>query len=72
VNLTMTGASTYTVDFLDARSFDGSVTFGAGSAANVRMASFGPPVTGAAVFIVEGGGGQKTITVSAAGLVTVQ
>jgi prepilin-type N-terminal cleavage/methylation domain-containing protein len=72
VNLTMTSASTYTVDFLGARSFDGDVIFGAGSAASVRMASFGPPATGAAVFIVERGGRQKTITVSAAGLVTVQ
>jgi prepilin-type N-terminal cleavage/methylation domain-containing protein len=72
VNLTTTGASTYTIDFIGNRSFEGNVTFAAGSATTVRMASFGPPVTGAAVFIVETVTGQKTVTVSAAGLMSVQ
>jgi prepilin-type N-terminal cleavage/methylation domain-containing protein len=83
VELATTGASTYNIQSVptllvplvtvfNARSFEGNVTFAAGSAASVRMASFGPPVTGAAVFIVETVTGQKTITVSAAGLVSVQ
>jgi prepilin-type N-terminal cleavage/methylation domain-containing protein len=83
VELATTGASTYNIQSVPTllaplvtvfhtRSFEGNVTFAAGSAASVRMASFGPPVTGAAAFIVETTTGQKTITVSAAGLVSVQ
>ena len=83
VELARTGASTYNIQSVatvlvplvtvfNTGSFDGNVTFAAGSAVNVRLASFGPPVTGAATFIVERGGAQKTITVTAAGLVRVQ
>lgn len=72
VNLTMTSASTYTIDFIGSRLFQENVTFAAGSASSVRMASFGPPVTGAAAFIVERAGVQKTVTVSAAGRISVQ
>jgi prepilin-type N-terminal cleavage/methylation domain-containing protein len=83
VELATTGASTYNIQSVPTllvplvtvyhtRAFEGNVTFAAGSAASVRMASFGPPVTGAAVFIVETVTGQKTITVSAAGLVSAQ
>lgn len=83
VELLTTGASSYNIQSVptllvplvtvyDTRAFEGNVTFAVGSAASVRMASFGPPVTGAAVFIVETVTGQKTITVSAAGLVSVQ
>jgi prepilin-type N-terminal cleavage/methylation domain-containing protein len=83
VELAATGASTYNIQSVptvlvpavtvfNTRSFEGNVTFAVGSAANVRMASFGPPTAGGAVFIVRSGGAQKTITVSAAGLVSVQ
>jgi prepilin-type N-terminal cleavage/methylation domain-containing protein len=53
------------------RSLDPPVTFGAG-ATSVRLRSFGPPTTGAASFIVQNGPVQKTVNVSAAGLVSVQ
>lgn len=83
VELATTGPSTYNIQSVptvlvplvtvfNARSFEGNVTFAVASATSVRLASFGPPTAGAAAFIVERGGGQKTITVSAAGLVTVQ
>lgn len=71
VQLLKTGASTYSIDFLGSRSFDASVTFGGGSATSVRMASFGPPTTPAA-FTVSHQGQLKTVTVSAAGMVSVQ
>ena len=84
VELAPTGASTYNIQSVptvlvpavtvfNTRSFQDNVTFGVGSAANVRMASFGPPLTvGGAVFIVRSGAAQKTVTVSAAGRVSVQ
>jgi Tfp pilus assembly protein FimT len=83
VELATTGPSTYNVQSVptvlvpgvtvfNTGTFEGNVTFAAGSATSVRMASFGPPTAGGAVFIVERDGAQKTVTVSAAGLVTVQ
>jgi prepilin-type N-terminal cleavage/methylation domain-containing protein len=84
VELLKTGASTYSIQsvppLLDplqpvivfyARSFEPDVTFDAG-AMSVRMASFGPPVSGAATFTINHAGRSKTTTVSANGLVTVQ
>jgi prepilin-type N-terminal cleavage/methylation domain-containing protein len=83
VELATTGASTYNIQSVptvlvplvtvfNTRSFEGNVTFAVASATSVRMASFGPPTAGGAVFIVERDGAQKTITVSAAGLISVQ
>jgi type II secretory pathway pseudopilin PulG len=79
VELAKTGASTYDIQSVPpapatvfyARSFEQNVTFGGGSV-SVRMASFGPPVGGGAAFIVDVGGNQKTVTVSAAGRISVQ
>ncbi|HUF30237.1 MAG TPA: GspH/FimT family protein [Gemmatimonadaceae bacterium] len=72
VRLERTGAATYNMDFVGNRTLDGGVTFADASAYEVRMASFGPPVGGGATFILRSGPRQKTVTVSAAGLVTVQ
>lgn len=72
VRLERTGAATYNMDFVGNRTLDGGVTFADASAPGVRMASFGPPVGGGATFILRSGPRQKTVTVSAAGLVTVQ
>lgn len=73
IRMTRTGPSTYTVDSLGARSFDGGVVFGSTSSASIRMASFGPPSGGVgASFVLELGSRRKTITVSAAGYVSVQ
>jgi prepilin-type N-terminal cleavage/methylation domain-containing protein len=72
IKLTRTGASSYTIDSIGNRSFDDGITFGPTSMLSVRMAAFGPPVGGGATFIVRVGGRQKTVAVSAAGLVNVQ
>jgi len=81
VELAKTGASTYNIQSVPTllvplvtvfhtRSFEHGA-FAAG-AMSVRMASFGPPIGGGANFTVELNGQQKVVTVSAAGLVTVQ
>lgn len=72
IRLVRTSDSTYTIDSIGARSFDGGVVFGVGSSASIQMASFGPPVGGGATFIVELGPRRKTVNVSAAGYVSVQ
>jgi type II secretion system protein H len=72
INLTRTDDSTYSIDFIGNRLLESGVTFAPWSAASVRMAVFGPPTTGARSFTVMRSGIQKTVNVSAAGLVTVQ
>lgn len=73
IQFVRTGPATYTIDSIGARSFDGDVVFGAGSSASIRMASFGPPVGGGATtFILELGSRRKTVSVSAAGYVSVR
>lgn len=73
VTLERINDSTYNVDFIGDRLFQGSVKFATAlSADSVRLATFGPPTTGARSFVVRRSGAQKTVTVSAAGLVTVQ
>ena len=73
VTLERINDSTYNVDFIGDRLFDGSVTFATAlSADSVRLAAFGPPTTGARSFVMQRDGAQKTVTVSAAGLITIQ
>jgi prepilin-type N-terminal cleavage/methylation domain-containing protein len=73
ITLARINDSTYNVDFIGDRLFEGSVKFNTGlSAVSVRLAAFGPPTTGARSFVVERDGAQKTVTVSAAGLITIQ
>jgi len=73
VTLERINDSTYNVDFIGDRLFDGSVKFATAlSADSVRLAAFGPPTTGARSFVVDRDGVQKTVTVSAAGLITIQ
>jgi prepilin-type N-terminal cleavage/methylation domain-containing protein len=73
VTLERINDSTYNVDFIGDRRLADKVRFAAAlSADSVRLAAFGPPTTGARSFVVQIGGAQKTVTVSAAGLVTVQ
>lgn len=73
IRLATTGAATYTIDSIGARSFDGGVVFGSGSSTSIRMAAFGPPVGGVgASFILELGSRSKTVSVSAAGYVSVK
>lgn len=73
VTLERINDSTYNVDFIGDRLFEGSVKFATAlSADSVRLAAFGPPTTGARSFVMQRGGAQKTVTVSAAGLITVQ
>jgi prepilin-type N-terminal cleavage/methylation domain-containing protein len=72
LKLARTGASTYSIDSIGARTFEGNVTFGGGTMDSVRMRAFGPPVTGAVTFIVSTAGVQKSVIVSAAGRISVQ
>jgi type II secretory pathway pseudopilin PulG len=73
VTLERINDSTYNVDFIGDRLLTDNVRFNPGlSADSVRLAAFGPPTTGARSFVVQIDGAQKTVTVSAAGLVTVQ
>lgn len=73
VTLERINDSTYNVDFIGDRLLTDNVRFATAlSADSVRLAAFGPPTTGAQSFVVQIGGAQKTVTVSAAGLVTVQ
>ncbi len=73
VTLERINDSTYNVDFIGDRLLEGSARFvPALSADSVRLAAFGPPTTGARTFVVGRAGAQKSVTVSAAGLVTVQ
>ena len=82
IELATTGASTYNIQSVPTllvplvtvfhtRSFEPNVTF-VGGPTLVQMASFGPPIGGGATFTIDLAGQQKTVTVSAAGLVTVQ
>jgi prepilin-type N-terminal cleavage/methylation domain-containing protein len=73
VTLERINDSTYNVDFIGDRLLADNVRFDGGlSADSVRLAAFGPPTTGARSFVVQRAGAQRTVTVSAAGLVTVQ
>ena len=73
VTLERINDSTYNVDFIGDRLFEGSVKFATAlSADSVRLAAFGPPTTGARTFVVQRDGAQKSVTVSAAGLITLQ
>jgi len=73
VTLERINDSTYNVDFIGDRILGDKVRFAAAlSADSVRLSAFGPPTTGARSFVVQIGGAQKTVTVSAAGLVTAQ
>ena len=73
VTLERINDSTYNVDFIGDRVLQDKVRFNTGTSADsVRLAAFGPPTTGARSFVVQLSGAQKTVTVSAAGLITVQ
>ena len=73
VTLERMNDSIYNIDFIGDRLLQDNVRFNMGlTADSVRLAAFGPPTTGARSFVVTRDGAQKTVTVSAAGLVTVQ
>lgn len=73
IQFVRTGASTYTIDTIGARSFDAPIVFASSSAASVRMAAFGPPVgLVGATFTLELAERRKTVIVSPAGFVRVQ
>lgn len=67
-----TGTTSYSIDSLGSHSLTGDVTFALGASDSVRMASFGPPIGGGAVFPLVLGSKQKTVRVSAVGMVSVQ
>lgn len=72
LRLLKTSSTAYTVDSLGARTLEDGVTFGTGSASELRMASFGPPVGGGANFLLSYKTRQRTVSVSASGMLSVQ
>jgi prepilin-type N-terminal cleavage/methylation domain-containing protein len=72
IRLVRTNWSTYTIDSIGTRSFRDGITFEPSSTPSVRMAVFGPPVGGGATFILKVAGRQRSVVVSASGLVSVQ
>jgi prepilin-type N-terminal cleavage/methylation domain-containing protein len=73
LTLTRTGASAYSIDSIGSRALPDGVTFDvAQSASTVRFATLGPPVTGAATFVLRRAGVQRTVRVTASGLVVVE
>jgi Tfp pilus assembly protein FimT len=80
IELFVNGASTYIIRSVApptplvtyyTAAVEENVTVNTG-ATSIRMRSFGPPSTGAATFIVQRGNTQKSVTVSAAGRISVQ
>jgi len=69
VSLWRSGGTTYTLEYVGARSLQGGVTFDGPD--SVTFASFGPTLTGPALFTLALGGHTRTVGVSAAGLPSV-
>ena len=72
VDLDVTGASTYTIRFLGARTLPDGVTFAEGAPAKVRFAAFGPALTGASSYEVLYGSYEREIHVNAAGFASIR
>jgi type IV fimbrial biogenesis protein FimT len=70
VSVTRTGPSSYTIEYIGARSLKDGVTFGSGPAV-VRFAAFGPLQTGMATYTLQLDGKTSTVRLSAAGNASV-
>jgi prepilin-type N-terminal cleavage/methylation domain-containing protein len=73
LTLTRTGVSGYSIEQIGTRTLPDGVTFDeARSASTVRFATLGPPVTGAATFVLRRADLQRTVRVTSSGLVVVE
>lgn len=71
IRVELIGMSSYRIDSIGVRELKGGVTFSSGPPA-IRFASFGPPLTGAASFTLALGSRTKTVSLNAAGLLSVK
>jgi len=71
VDVTTTGASTYTIEYIGTRTLEEGATFVMGPA-SIRFAPFGPLLTGASMYVLRLEGTNMTIRLSAAGNVSAQ
>src|SRR5688572_18598722 len=71
IRVDVSGMSSYRIDSIGVRELAGGVRFSSG-ATSVRFASFGPPLTGAASFTLALGSRTKTVSLNAAGLLSVK
>jgi prepilin-type N-terminal cleavage/methylation domain-containing protein len=71
VEVEQTGATTYTIEYIGARSLSDGVTFTSGPAL-VRFAPFGPLQTGLATYTLNLDGDIRTVRLSASGNAVVE
>ena len=71
VEVEQTGATTYTIEYIGARSLSDGVTFSSGPAL-VRFAPFGPLQTGLATYTLNLDGDIRTVRLSASGNAVVE
>lgn len=66
VDVTKTGVSTYTIEYIGTRTLEEGATFVSGPA-SIQFAPFGPLLTGTATYVLRLEGTNTTIRLSAAG-----
>jgi hypothetical protein len=67
VDVTLTSATEYEIEFVGVRTLENGATFLEGPAL-IQFAPFGPMLTGPAEFVVGLGGDTRTVSLSASGL----
>jgi len=70
VTIHKTGEASYDIEFLGSATLDGA-TFAQGPD-TVRLAPFGPPLTGAATYVLAAGNYRKTVIITAGGQTRIQ
>lgn len=71
VDVTKTGVSTYTIEYIGTRTLEEGATFVSGPT-TIRFAPFGPLLTGTTTYVLRLEGTNTTIRLSAAGNVSAQ
>ena len=71
LKVVLTGPTSYTVQFMGARELDGGVQF-VSAPDTMRFASFGPPASGPAIYVLRLGSREKRVEISAAGFLRVR
>ena len=71
LKVVLTGPTSYNVQFIGARELDGGVQF-VSAPDTMRFASFGPPASGPAIYVLRFGSREKRVEISAAGFLRVR
>jgi prepilin-type N-terminal cleavage/methylation domain-containing protein len=71
VRVVLTGPTSYSIESAGARELDGGVQF-LSAPDTVRFASFGPPASGPAMYVLRLGSREKRVELSAAGFLRVR